>query len=51
MTLPIRIGVIGGSGVYNIDGLTNVQWKRVASPFGMPSDDLCFGELDGQKIV
>ncbi len=48
---PPVIGVIGGSGVYNIDGLTNVEWKRVASPFGMPSDDLCFGELNGQKIV
>ncbi len=45
------IGVIGGSGVYNIDGLRNVKWRRVASSFGQPSDELCFGELDGQKIV
>jgi len=48
---PPVIGVIGGSGVYNIDGLTNVEWRQVVSPFGLPSDELCFGELDGQKIV
>ncbi|MGQ0677925.1 MAG: phosphorylase family protein, partial [Rhodospirillales bacterium] len=48
---PPVIGVIGGSGVYDIDGLRNVAWRRVASPFGRPSDELCFGELDGQKIV
>jgi len=49
--IPPVIGVIGGSGVYNIDGLKDVKWRRVASPFGQPSDELCFGELDGQKIV
>ncbi len=48
---PPVIGVIGGSGVYNIDGLKNVKWRRVATPFGQPSDELCFGELDGQEIV
>jgi 5'-methylthioadenosine phosphorylase len=48
---PPVIGVIGGSGVYNIDGLKNVKWRRVKSPFGSPSDELCFGELDGQRIV
>ncbi|MCC6468532.1 MAG: S-methyl-5'-thioadenosine phosphorylase [Alphaproteobacteria bacterium] len=48
---PPVIGVIGGSGVYQIDGLKNVQWRRVASPYGVPSDELCFGELDGQTIV
>jgi 5'-methylthioadenosine phosphorylase len=45
------IGIIGGSGVYDIDGLTNTQWRKVASPFGEPSDELLFGELDGQKLV
>ena len=48
---PPVIGVIGGSGVYDIDGLTNTQWKQMVSPFGLPSDELLFGELDGQKIV
>lgn len=48
---PPVIGVIGGSGVYEIDGLTNIEWRQVVSPFGMPSDELLFGELDGQQIV
>ena len=48
---PPVIGVIGGSGVYEIEGLTNTEWRQVVSPFGMPSDELLFGELDGQQIV
>jgi len=45
------IGIIGGSGVYNIDGLENAHWKKVHSPFGEPSDELLFGELNGQQLV
>jgi len=45
------IGVIGGSGVYEIDGLQNTRWERLASSFGEPSDELLFGELDGQRMV
>jgi len=45
------LGVIGGSGVYEIDGLQKTQWKKVSSSFGEPSDSLLFGELDGQKMV
>jgi 5'-methylthioadenosine phosphorylase len=45
------IGIIGGSGVYDIDGLTNKRWVRVESPFGEPSDELLFGELNGQQMV
>ncbi len=45
------IGIIGGSGVYDIDGLTNTRWQRVESSFGEPSDELFFGELDGQQLV
>ena len=45
------IGIIGGSGVYNIDGLTNTRWQKVESPFGSPSDELLFGELGGQQLV
>ena len=48
---PPVIGVIGGSGVYEIDGLTNTEWRQIVSPFGMPSDALLFGDLDGQQIV
>ena len=48
---PPVIGVIGGSGVYEIDGLAKTEWRCVDSPFGEPSDDLLFGELNGQKMV
>ena len=45
------LGVIGGSGVYDIDGLVNKRWVAVSSPFGAPSDELLFGELNGQQMV
>src|SRR4051812_14320724 len=40
---PAVLGVIGGSGVYEIDGLSGVRWERVDSPFGEASDELLFG--------
>jgi 5'-methylthioadenosine phosphorylase len=45
------IGIIGGSGLYRIDGLADVEWRRVESPFGDTSDDFCFGTLGGQPVV
>ena len=45
------IGIIGGSGLYHIDGLADVEWRRVESPFGRTSDEFCFGTLDGQPVV
>ncbi len=45
------IGIIGGSGVYDIEGLTNKRWMKVESSFGEPSDELLFGELDGVKLA
>ena len=45
------LGVIGGSGVYDIEGLTNKRWEKVDSPFGAPSDEFLMGELQGQKLV
>ncbi|MET4805453.1 S-methyl-5'-thioadenosine phosphorylase [Limibacillus sp. MBR-115] len=45
------IGVIGGSGVYEIEGLTHKAWKRIDSPFGDPSDALLFGRLKGKRVV
>ena len=48
---PVVIGVIGGSGVYEIDGLENTRWEKFESPFGLPSDELLFGELGGQQMV
>ena len=49
--VPPVIGVIGGSGVYEIDGLEKAEWRRVESPFGAASDALLCGELSGQRIV
>ncbi|MEM9684771.1 MAG: S-methyl-5'-thioadenosine phosphorylase, partial [Pseudomonadota bacterium] len=48
---PPVVGVIGGSGLYDIEGLSNTEWRRVESPFGETSDELLFGELDGQRVV
>jgi 5'-methylthioadenosine phosphorylase len=45
------LGIIGGSGVYDIDGLVNKRWEKVSSSFGEPSDALLFGELGGQQLV
>ena len=45
------IAILGGSGVYDIDGLSNTRWEKVNSSFGEPSDELLFGELNGQQLV
>ncbi len=45
------LGIIGGSGVYDIAGLENAQWKRVESPWGEPSDALLFGTFKGVDLV
>jgi len=50
MTVPV-IGLIGGSGLDQIDGLADVEWRRVETPFGSTSDEFCFGTLDGQPVV
>jgi len=48
---PPVIGVLGGSGIYDIDGLEDRRWRRVWSPFGAPSDEIMEGVLDGQKVL
>ncbi len=45
------IGVIGGSGVYDIDGLENARWQAVESPWGTPSDEILTGSLNGVKMA
>jgi 5'-methylthioadenosine phosphorylase len=45
------LGVIGGSGVYNMDGLEGARWRRVDSPWGEPSDSLLFGTISGVEMV
>ncbi|MEO9818930.1 MAG: S-methyl-5'-thioadenosine phosphorylase [Paracoccaceae bacterium] len=46
-----KIGVIGGSGLYDIDGLENQEWISVETPWGTPSDQLLTGTLDGVPMV
>ena len=48
---PPVVGIIGGSGLYDMEGLENAAWRAVESPFGAPSDELLFAELAGQKLV
>ena len=45
------IGIIGGSGLYNLEGLENVQEIDVKTPFGQPSDTIVTGSLHGQSIA
>jgi len=45
------LAVIGGSGVYNIEGLRKAKWTRLKSSFGTPSDAALVGELEGQKVA
>jgi len=48
---PHRIGIIGGTGLYDIEGLTRQKWVKVNTPFGRPSDDLLAGELAGRPVA
>src|SRR6476659_6095835 len=45
------LGIIGGSGIYDLPGLTNVREQRIASPWGEPSGPLRIGDIDGLPIV
>jgi 5'-methylthioadenosine phosphorylase len=45
------LGIIGGSGVYDISGLENARWQHVDSPWGDPSDDLLLGTLSGVDMA
>ncbi len=45
--MQTMIGVIGGSGVYQIDGLEGASWVKVATPWGKPSDEVLVGRLGG----
>jgi 5'-methylthioadenosine phosphorylase len=49
--MDTMIGVIGGSGVYQIDGLDGAEWVDVESPFGTPSDQILTGRLDGVAMA
>jgi 5'-methylthioadenosine phosphorylase len=46
-----RIGIIGGSGLYKMDALKEVEEVHVETPFGQPSDAFIVGTLDGTRVV
>ena len=47
----MKFGVIGGSGLYDMDGLLNIKSQTVDTPFGTPSDDYITGLLNGKEII
>ena len=49
--MQTMIGVIGGSGIYEIDGLEGASWVKVHSPWGAPSDEVLVGRLDGVPMA
>jgi 5'-methylthioadenosine phosphorylase len=49
--MQTRIGVIGGSGLYQISGLENAEWLTVETPWGAPSDQILTGRLDGVEMA
>jgi 5'-methylthioadenosine phosphorylase len=49
--MDTMIGVIGGSGVYQMDGLDDAEWVSVESPFGTPSDQVLTGRLGGVAMA
>lgn len=46
-----KIGIIGGSGLYSIDGFENQKWVKVKTPFGKASDEFLTGELEGREVI
>jgi 5'-methylthioadenosine phosphorylase len=50
MSVP-RIGIIGGSGLYHIEGFEKQKWVSVKTPFGSPSDSFLTGQLSGRSVV
>jgi 5'-methylthioadenosine phosphorylase len=47
----VKLAVIGGSGVYDMEALTDIEERRVATPFGNPSDAIIIGTLSGKRIA
>ena len=46
-----RVGIIGGSGLYSIEGFVGQKWLKIKTPFGPPSDSLLMGEISGREVV
>ena len=51
MTPQAKIGIIGGSGLYKMDALTDIEAVNIETPFGAPSDAIILGTLDGNRVA
>ena len=51
MTSQVRFGIIGGSGLYQMPELSNVEEIKVETPFGDPSDAFIVGTLEGERVA
>src|ERR1051326_9613181 len=51
MASEVRVGIIGGSGLYQMEGLTDVQELDIQTPFGNPSDSYRLGTLEGKRVA
>jgi len=51
MANEVRIGIIGGSGLYQMEGLTSIEEVEIETPFGKPSDAYRIGTLEGQRVA
>ena len=50
--MPVhRVGIIGGSGLYHIEGFSGQKWVKIKTPFGAPSDQLLTGKLAGREVI
>ncbi|RLC76912.1 MAG: S-methyl-5'-thioadenosine phosphorylase [Chloroflexi bacterium] len=47
----VRIGIIGGSGLYQMEGLTDIEEVKISTPFGDPSDAIVIGTLEGERVA
>jgi 5'-methylthioadenosine phosphorylase len=51
MSAPSRLGLIGGSGLYQMPAISGATWTEVETPWGSPSDDILLGEVEGRRIA
>ena len=49
--MEVKVGIIGGSGFYQMDGLNELRKIEVETPFGLPSHAVVVGEIDGQLVA
>jgi 5'-methylthioadenosine phosphorylase len=46
-----KLGIIGGSGLYKMEGFEKTKWKKIKTPWGKPSDEILIAKLGGKKFV